>query len=152
MTEPTFHLMIPEAGRADVLLAGMIDGLTRSAAQRWLEEGRVVLEGRPVKKNARLEPGQVLSVTPPQPEAVDVIPQDIPLDAVYEDGVISLQKFTIWNQRAAAPGHRPPHRPGHLRPCDRGQKRPRPPGPGRAASGPLPVPPLPRGGAGGLSG
>lgn len=28
MTEPTFHLMIPEAGRADVLLAGMIDGLT----------------------------------------------------------------------------------------------------------------------------
>ena len=86
MTEPTFHLMIPEAGRADVLLAGMIDGLTRSAAQRWLEEGRVVLEGRPVKINARLEPGQVLSVTPPQPEAVDVIPQDIPLDVVYEDG------------------------------------------------------------------
>lgn len=105
MTEPTFHLMIPEAGRADVLLAGMIDGLTRSAAQRWLEEGRVVLEGRPVKKNARLEPGQVLSVTPPQPEAVDVIPQDIPLDAVYEDGDVIVVNKPVGMVVHPAPGH-----------------------------------------------
>ena len=105
MTEPTFHLMIPEAGRADVLLAGMIDGLTRSAAQRWLEEGRVVLEGRPVKKNARLEPGQVLSVTPPQPEAVDVIPQDIPLDVVYEDGDVIVVNKPVGMVVHPAPGH-----------------------------------------------
>lgn len=105
MTEPTFHLMIPEAGRADTLLAGMIDGLTRSAAQRWLEEGRVVLEGRPVKKNARLEPGQVLSVTPPQPEAVDVIPQDIPLDVVYEDGDVIVVNKPVGMVVHPAPGH-----------------------------------------------
>ncbi len=105
MTEPTFHLMIPEAGRADVLLAGMIDGLTRSAAQRGLEEGRVGREGRPVKKNARLEPGQVLSVTPPQPEAVDVIPQDIPLDAVYEDGDVIVVNKPVGMVVHPAPGH-----------------------------------------------
>lgn len=105
MTEPTFHLMIPEAGRADVLLAGMIDGLTRSAAQQWLEEGRVVLEGRPLKKNARLEPGQVLSVTPPQPEAVDVIPQDIPLDVVYEDGDVIVVNKPVGMVVHPAPGH-----------------------------------------------
>ena len=45
--------------RADQLLARLVPELTRSAAQRWLEEGRVTLDGRPVKKNARLEPGQV---------------------------------------------------------------------------------------------
>ena len=64
-TEATFPLKVPEAGRADAVLAAALDGVTRSAAQRWLEEGRVTLDGVPVRKNARLQPGQVLSVTPP---------------------------------------------------------------------------------------
>ena len=85
MTEPTFLLTVPESGRADALLAAAVDGLTRSAAQRWMEEGRVTLCGVPVKKNARLDAGAVLAVTPPQPEEVDVVPQNIPLDVVYED-------------------------------------------------------------------
>ena len=44
-----------EGERADALLARSVPGLTRSAAQRLLEEGRAACAGRPVKKNDRLE-------------------------------------------------------------------------------------------------
>ena len=55
-----------EAGqRADSLMARRLEGLTRSAAARLLEEGRVTDRGRPVAKNLRVQPGQVLEVTLP---------------------------------------------------------------------------------------
>ena len=81
--EPTFPLTVTEAGRADALIAAGLDGVTRSAAQRWLEEGRVTRNGAPVRKNDRLSPGDLLLISPPQPEEADLIPQDIPLD-VFE--------------------------------------------------------------------
>ena len=105
MTEPTFLLTVPESGRADALLAAAVDGLTRSAAQRWMEEGRVMLCGVPVKKNARLDAGAVLAVTPPQPEEVDVVPQNIPLDVVYEDNDVIVVNKPVGMVVHPAPGH-----------------------------------------------
>ena len=105
MTEPTFLLTLPESGRADALLAAAVDGLTRSAAQRWMEEGRVTLGGVPVKKNARLDAGTVLAVTPPQPEEADVVPQDIPLDVVYEDDDVIVVNKPVGMVVHPAPGH-----------------------------------------------
>ena len=105
LTEPTFLLTISESGRADALLTAAVDGLTRSAAQKWMEEGRVTLDGAPVKKNARLEPGQQLSVTPPQPEDIDLIAQDIPLDIVYEDGDVIVVNKPVGMVVHPAPGH-----------------------------------------------
>ena len=56
--------------RADQFLAAALDGLTRSAAQKLLEEGRVLRGGKALKKNDRLQPGDVLhpaaSPTPPR--------------------------------------------------------------------------------------
>ena len=72
--------------RADQALARLVDGLTRSAAQRLLEEGRVTSDGRILKKNERLQAGQTLEVTIPEPEPLTLAPEDIPLDIVYEDG------------------------------------------------------------------
>ena len=71
--------------RADQALARLVDGLTRSAAQRLLEEGRVTSDGRILKKNERLQAGQTLEVTIPEPEPLTLAPEDIPLDIVYED-------------------------------------------------------------------
>ena len=73
--EPTFPLTISEPGRADALIATGLEGVTRSAAQKWLEEGRVTLNGAPVKKNAKLSPGDVLLITPPEVEEIDLIPR-----------------------------------------------------------------------------
>ena len=47
----------------------------------------------------------MLSVTPPQPEAVDVIPQDIPLDVVYEDGDVIVVNKPVGMVVHPAPGH-----------------------------------------------
>ena len=105
METPSFPLTVTEPGRADAVLAAALDGLTRSAAQRWLEEGRVTLDGRPLKKNAKLQAGEMVVLSPPQPQPVDLVPQDIPLDVAYED-----QDVIVVNKPAGlvvhpAPGH-----------------------------------------------
>lgn len=105
MTLPSFPLTVREPNRADAALSAALDGLTRSAAQKWLEEGRVTLDGRPLKKNARLQPGDTLLITPPQPQAIDLVPQDIPLDVAYEDGDVIVVNKPVGMVVHPAPGH-----------------------------------------------
>lgn len=92
--------------RVDAWLASQVEDLTRSAAQRLLEEGRVVLEdGRPLAKHYKLTGGEALTVSLPDPEPIDARPQDIPLDVVYEDGdviVVNKPKGLVVHP---APGH-----------------------------------------------
>lgn len=71
--------------RLDAFLARSELALSRSAAQKLMEEGCVRLNGRPGKKNDRLTPGDQVEVTIPEPRAVDVVPREMPLDIVYED-------------------------------------------------------------------
>jgi len=91
--------------RADAFLARVIPDLTRSAAQRLLEEGAVTLSGRPVKKNYKTAPGDVLEVALSEPEPVDIVPQDIPLDVVYEDGDVIVVNKPVGLVVHPAPGH-----------------------------------------------
>ncbi len=105
MTLPSFPLTVREPNRADAALSAALDGLTRSAAQKWLEEGRVTLDGRPLKKNARLQPGDTLLITPPQPQPIDLVPQDIPLDVAYEDGDVIVVNKPVGMVVHPAPGH-----------------------------------------------
>ena len=88
------NLRVDQAGRrVDQFLADALPQLTRSAAQKLLEEGAVTLNGRPVKKNYKTVSGDVLVVVLPDPAPVDIVPQDIPLDVVYEDeDVIAVNK------------------------------------------------------------
>ncbi len=95
-----------QAGRrADVWLSEAVEGLTRSAAARLLEEGRVTCGGRPLSKSSRLTGGETVDVALPEPELADLLPQDIPLDVVYEDGdviVVNKPKGLVVHP---APGH-----------------------------------------------
>ena len=54
--------------RLDRYLAESVEGMTRSAADRLLEEGRVTLDGRAAGKNHRLRGGEALAVDVPDPE------------------------------------------------------------------------------------
>lgn len=95
-----------EAGqRADSLLARRLEGLTRSAAARLLEEGRVTDRGRPAAKNLRVQPGQVLEVQLPEPEEPEARPQNIPLDVVYEDRDVIVVNKPTGIVVHPAPGH-----------------------------------------------
>lgn len=79
--------------RADSALARLCPELTRSAAQRLLENGTVTRNGGPLKKNDRLEIGDTLELELPKPQEAAIIPENIPLDIVYEDDdVIVINK------------------------------------------------------------
>ena len=71
--------------RLDAFLARADISLSRSAAQKLIEGGHVLRNGKPGKKNDRLEPGDIIDVTIPEPQSVDIVPKEIPLDIVYED-------------------------------------------------------------------
>ena len=74
-----------EAGqRADVGLAAMLE-LTRSNMQKLLEEGRAVRGSKVLKSNYKLRLGDEIDVTLPEPQPLDVQPENIPLDIIYED-------------------------------------------------------------------
>jgi len=91
--------------RLDVFLAANISGMTRSAAQRLLETGRVTLNGDPVRKNHRTSPGEKYIVTQDEPDVSDVIKQDIPLDVVYEDSDVIVVNKPRGMVVHPAPGH-----------------------------------------------
>ena len=71
--------------RLDAFLARAAEGLTRAAAQRLLEQGCVLREGKPGKKNDKLNIGEAIEVTIPEPVAVDVPARQMPLEIVYQD-------------------------------------------------------------------
>ena len=71
--------------RLDAFLARTVENMTRSGAQKLLEDGCVLLNGKPGRKNDRLKPGDMVAVTIPEPKPVDIAPKEIPLDIVYED-------------------------------------------------------------------
>ena len=95
-----------DAGRrVDAWLAANLEDVTRSAAQRLLEEGRVTCGGKPLAKNYKPTGSETLEVALPEPEPVDVTPQDIPLNVVYEDDdviVVNKPKGLVVHP---APGH-----------------------------------------------
>ena len=92
--------------RADVFLSRCLPDLTRSAAQRLLEEGAVTREnGKTLKKNEKLNPGDRLLVLLPQVEETDLVPQDIPLDVRSEDGDIIVVTKPVGMVVHPAPGH-----------------------------------------------
>ncbi len=74
-----------EAGmRADVALAQLLE-ITRSNMQKLLEEGRAVRGQKVIKSNYRVKVGDEILVNLPEPQPLDVQPEDIPLDIIYED-------------------------------------------------------------------
>ena len=71
--------------RLDAFVARICPDLTRSAAQRLIEEGAVTRNGKNAKKNDKLNIGDEISVVIPEPREVDIVAKEMPLDIVYED-------------------------------------------------------------------
>jgi len=91
--------------RLDAFLAGQVEDLTRSAAQKLMEKGAVTIAGRPARKNEKTSPGMIVEVELPDPEPIDVLPQDIPLDVVYEDADVIVVNKPVGLVVHPAPGH-----------------------------------------------
>ena len=106
MEEDLLQITAEESGeRIDALLAHMLPQLSRSAAQRLLEEGRVLLRGAPVRKNYRCAAGDCFLLSLPEAEEVPLVPQDIPLDVVFEDRDVIVVNKPRGLVVHPAPGH-----------------------------------------------
>ena len=89
MRELQFTVPAEQSGkRIDSWLAEQIEGLTRSAAQNLLSEQAVSCNGQPLKKNYKLVGSEAITVQLPELKEVDLKPENIPLDIVYEDADI----------------------------------------------------------------
>jgi 23S rRNA pseudouridine1911/1915/1917 synthase len=71
--------------RLDAFLARTVAELTRSSAQKLIEEGCVQRNGKPAKKNDKLNMDDEITLTIPEPKEVDIVPTEMALDIVYED-------------------------------------------------------------------
>ena len=86
MEQREFAVEAEDAGqRIDRFLAGEDTGLSRSALQNLIAEGHVLANGQPAAKNRKLKAGDTILVEIPDAAPIAAVPQDIPLDIVYED-------------------------------------------------------------------
>ncbi len=105
MTETITLLSDTPGTRLDSFLAANLPELTRSAAQRLIEEGRVSVNGKPAAKSCKLGGSEEITVELPEPELTDIVPQDIPLDIVYEDSDVIVVNKPVGLVVHPAPGH-----------------------------------------------
>ena len=91
--------------RVDALLARHLEGFSRSAVQRLLENGAVILNGKPVKKNRLTAAGEEYFLTLPELAEIPLLPQNMALDVVYEDDDVVVVNKPRGMVVHPAPGH-----------------------------------------------
>ncbi|MFT3951370.1 MAG: RluA family pseudouridine synthase [Oscillospiraceae bacterium] len=95
-----------EASRLDRWLAEQDTGLTRSAAQKLIEDGAVSVNGKPAAKNYRLKTGDEVVLVIPQAKPLEAVAQNIPLEIVYQDSellVVNKPKGMVVHPAAGNP-------------------------------------------------
>lgn len=71
--------------RIDKLLASRLGAMTRSHIQKLINDDCVTVSDKTVKTNYKVKYGDTIGITLPEPTKIDVQPEDVPLDIVYED-------------------------------------------------------------------
>lgn len=71
--------------RIDKYLSQVQDDLSRNHIQKLIEDGKVLLEDKPVKSNLKVKTGERVVIYIPEPKVAEIVPQDIPIDIIYED-------------------------------------------------------------------
>ena len=91
--------------RVDVFLNEEMEDVSRSALQQNIEKGNITVNGEKISKNYKLRLGDIVEAELPPPENIDIVPEDIPLDIMYEDDdliVINKPQNMVVHP---APGH-----------------------------------------------
>lgn len=95
-------------GRIDKVLGHFLSDVSRSQLQKWIEDGHVTVNGQVVKTKYKLKAGDVVKIIPEAPQTIDLEPENIPLDIVYEDDDV-----IVVNKPAGMVVHPAPGHPGH---------------------------------------
>lgn len=91
--------------RLDKFVAEQVPDLSRSYVQQLIDDGHVLVDGQPRRPSFKMTPGETVVVVVPAPEPIEVLPEAIPLDIIYED-----RDIIVIDKRAGlvvhpAPGH-----------------------------------------------
>lgn len=92
-------------GRIDKELAHHLTDVSRSQLQKWIEDGNVTVNGETVKPKYKLAVGDLVEVQPEKPQKIDLEPENIPLDIVYEDDDVIVVNKPQGMVVHPAPGH-----------------------------------------------
>ncbi|TAL38658.1 MAG: RluA family pseudouridine synthase [Spirochaetes bacterium] len=89
-----YEITVPEEyhlERADVFLASALEiDLSRSYVQKLIKGGHILANGAPFKANYKIKTGDILHIAIPEPETLDVVPENLPLDILYQDESIAV--------------------------------------------------------------
>jgi len=91
--------------RIDKLVTESLEDVSRTAVQQWIKDGHVSVNGKHVKPNYRAEEGDEVRVIVPEPEIMEIEPENIPLDIVYEDEDVVVVNKPRGMVVHPAPGH-----------------------------------------------
>lgn len=106
MDEPVRQVITAAlTGRIDKQLGHHFKQFSRSQIQRWIEDGHVKVNDQPVKPKYKLAVGDVVTIEPEKPKKIDLVPENIPLDIVYEDDDVIVVNKPQGMVVHPAPGH-----------------------------------------------
>ena len=91
--------------RLDVFLAGKLEGYSRSFVRRLIDNGLVLIGGKKEKSGYKLRPGERIEVSIEPPKEIEVEPEEMPLDIIYEDDALLVVNKPQGLVVHPAPGH-----------------------------------------------
>ncbi len=91
--------------RIDKLIVALHEQASRTHVQKWINDGAVTVNGHVVKSNYKVQHGDQIELDEPEPEEIEIKPENIPLTVVYEDSDVIVVNKPRGMVVHPAPGH-----------------------------------------------
>lgn len=107
-TFPKTPILVPDEKnpeRLDLYLIKRGLPLTRSQIQRLIAEAQILLNGKPIRASYKVKKGDEIDITIPPPTPLSLVPEDIPLDILFEDECLLVLNKAAGMVVHPAPGH-----------------------------------------------
>ena len=99
------YVITDQTGRIDKVLTTLEPEITRSQLKNLINDGHVTVNGQPVKPKYKVQAGDKISLVKPEPQSLELTPENIPLDIVYEDDDVIVVNKPQGMVVHPAPGH-----------------------------------------------
>lgn len=76
--------------RIDKLVSNLEKDISRTTIQRMIEEGNILVNGKVVRTSYKVISGDTVTISEEKPKEIDILPQEMPLDIIYEDDDILI--------------------------------------------------------------
>lgn len=99
------YVITDQTGRIDKVLTTLEPEITRSQLKNLINDGHVTVNGQMVKPKYKVQSGDKISLVKPEPQLLELMPENIPLDIVYEDDDVIVVNKPQGMVVHPAPGH-----------------------------------------------